>query len=561
MVRATGRPNRGSSGVAAAAAAALGAVALAVAMAGRSASAAETPSSAETATSDCTSMDLVNHNITDYIRWSNMSDRLYLENGACVTLTDIYESRSDGTENKGPLYPFDETTLSTTNTITGSWYLESSLYITEGSKLTVQGKSKGGDCDHLLLASSPEKFINLRAHGGDIMLDGTHVESWDLAARTVDENNEDGRSYLSAISEVITDSTETCDGVAKNDMGEARMDIIDSEVNHLGWYDSESYGISYKVRGFCKDLSNPELFDAVSVTGDILGSDIHDNYFGHYSYGHQGGNWSHNKMHDNIGYGFDPHDDSDYITIHNNEVYNNGWHGIIASKRCDHVSIQNNHVHDNGHINEAGQRTGNGIMLHRSSDYGTVKNNVIHDNMDSGVALYESSYCAVSDNKIYGNKNGIRMSLGSSDNLFYENDIIVNGPDANYAIYLYQGHDIPDVSDGRPRNNHIFDNSLISDNEVVKMLNSDDTAFEGNVVYGRVSRFKDSFNTLWKGNFIEDGIHDYKLELMSCFDPDSDIEEPETYEDVAALEEAETTAYSYSYSYDFDVSASGFFCA
>ncbi|CAN0548724.1 unnamed protein product [Ectocarpus sp. 8 AP-2014] len=25
--------------------------------------------------------------------------------------------------------------------------------------------------------------------------------------------------------------------------------------------------------------------------------------------------------------------------------------------------------------------------------------------MDSGVALYESSYCAVSDNKIYGNKS------------------------------------------------------------------------------------------------------------------------------------------------------------
>lgn len=70
------------------------------------------------------------------------------------------------------------------------------------------------------------------------------------------------------------------------------------------------------------------------------------------------------------------------------------------------------------------------------------------------------------------------MSLGSSDNLLYENDIIINGPDAKYAIYLYQGNDIPDVSDGRPRNNHIFDNSLVSDNEVVKMLNSDDTAFE-----------------------------------------------------------------------------------
>lgn len=64
----------------------------------------------------------------------------------------------------------------------------------------------------------------------------------------------------------------------------------------LGWYDSESYGIAYKVRGYCKDHSNPEIFDLVSVTGDILRSHIHHNYFGHYSYGHQGGDFSFNEV-------------------------------------------------------------------------------------------------------------------------------------------------------------------------------------------------------------------------------------------------------------------------
>lgn len=64
----------------------------------------------------------------------------------------------------------------------------------------------------------------------------------------------------------------------------------------LGWYDSESYGITYKVRGFCKDSSNPEVFDAVSVRGDILRSHIHHLYFGHYSYGHEGGNFSYNEV-------------------------------------------------------------------------------------------------------------------------------------------------------------------------------------------------------------------------------------------------------------------------
>ena len=33
-------------------------------------------------------------------------------------------------------------------------------------------------------------------------------------------------------------------------------------------------------------------------------------------------------------------DDSDFLTIHDNEVYGNGYHGIIASKRCNGVSIQ-----------------------------------------------------------------------------------------------------------------------------------------------------------------------------------------------------------------------------
>ncbi|CAN0464397.1 unnamed protein product, partial [Discosporangium mesarthrocarpum] len=118
------------------------------------------------------------------------------------------------------------------------------------------------------------------------------------------------------------------------------------------------------VRGFCKDKRNPEVFDFVDVYGNIIDSDIHHNYFGMYTYGHQQGNWSYNKMHDNIQYGFDPHDDSDYLTIHDNEVWGNGNHGIIASKRCNNVSIQNNHVYGGDNA---------GIFLHRSSDGAIVK--------------------------------------------------------------------------------------------------------------------------------------------------------------------------------------------
>lgn len=57
-------------------------------------------------------------------------------------MTDIYESRMDGTGNKGPLFPFDEATKQTTDVVTGSWYLSSDLYIEDGSRLVVQGECR-----------------------------------------------------------------------------------------------------------------------------------------------------------------------------------------------------------------------------------------------------------------------------------------------------------------------------------------------------------------------------------------------------------------------------------
>lgn len=48
-------------------------------------------------------------------------------------------------------------------------------------------------------------------------------------------------------------------------MGEARMDVIDSEIGHLGYHESESYGLVWKV----KDLSS-ELRACVANTALVL---------------------------------------------------------------------------------------------------------------------------------------------------------------------------------------------------------------------------------------------------------------------------------------------------
>ena len=71
-----------------------------------------------------------------------------------------------------------------------------------------------------------------------------------------------GRSYISAVSERITDNNEKCDGKAKKSMGEARMDIEDSEMAYLGYFGSESYGLTWKVRAYrqlLESLQNEQM--------------------------------------------------------------------------------------------------------------------------------------------------------------------------------------------------------------------------------------------------------------------------------------------------------------
>ena len=86
----------------------------------------------------------------------------------------------------------------------------------------------------------------MRGHGGSLYLEDTIVTSWDTTAKAPQEVYEDGRSFLNCVSEKLTG--ETCDGAAKDEMGECRMDLINSEIGYLGWFDSESYGITWKVR-------------------------------------------------------------------------------------------------------------------------------------------------------------------------------------------------------------------------------------------------------------------------------------------------------------------------
>ena len=248
-------------------------------------------------------------------------------------MTDLYQMRveSDGWTPKGPIYILgdDNEVLLQPTAFTGKWLITSELHVRTGSVFYCRGKGSeegDGDCDELRIQSTGETdFHEIRGHGGSLYFENTIVTSWDTPNRKPQEVYEGGRSFLNCVTEYESD--ETCVGQPKNDYGWCRMDIIKSEMGYLGFFDSESYGLTWKVRGFCADKSNPEVFDTSNVFGDIIDSDIHHMYYGMYSYGHQGGVWTNNYMHDNHQYGFDPHDDSDYLVIAYNKVYNNVNHG------------------------------------------------------------------------------------------------------------------------------------------------------------------------------------------------------------------------------------------
>ncbi|CAN0343007.1 unnamed protein product, partial [Ectocarpus sp. 12 AP-2014] len=196
--------------------------------------------------------------------------------------------------------------------VTGHWLIEADLYVTNGVTLQLHGSASGGDCDALRIKSTDTEFFNLRGHGGSLDFLDTNITSWDT------------------------------DLAVPNVRASGDYNSVDDDA------DPRSY---IRCEGSARTRATPR-----SST----------------RYGHLGGLWTGNLMHDNEWYGFDPHDDSDYLTIHNNLVWNNGKHGIIASKRCNHVSIQNNEVWNGG-------STAAGIFLHRSSDSAIVTGNHIHD--------------------------------------------------------------------------------------------------------------------------------------------------------------------------------------
>lgn len=317
----------------------------------------------------------------------------------------------------------------------GVWQANASLFLSRGVTLTVAAPAVTwlklrSQADDITLASeeSPynyHSFTTLRTHSGAILIDGVRITSWDPAANTYDLDAKNGRSYL----------------LAKYD---ARMDIRNAEISYLGSADGESYGISWRDTN---DGDAPDVLRA-RVTGEVINSTFSHNYFGIYTYQASNMLFRGNKFHNNISYGFDPHDFSNNFLVENNEAFENGNHGFIISRGCNNFVFRGNKSYNNRYTVDDSDRNAHGFMLDPGSPnsrYPQVPsfNNLLEGNEAWGNDGYGLRVLGSNDNTIKGNifrdnLQGITLERGSTGNSIEGNTITGNTLN---GVFLFGGAD------------------------------------------------------------------------------------------------------------------------
>lgn len=341
------------------------------------------------------------------------------------------------------------------------WHAKATIFLSNGVTL----KLDKNEVTWLKLESNKKGFVMLRSLDSDIIINGVKITSWDSEKNDYDKTLADGRSFV-----MVKDN--------------ARMDIYSSELSYLGYPTASDisvspYGVSWKL--------NKLKLKKTLLTGEVINSKFHHNYFGAYTYGATGMLWRGNEFYENIRYGLDPHDDSNGFLVENNIARDNGAHGIIFSKRCMYNTVRNNISYNN---------KGHGIMLHETSDFNVVENNILTGNT-SGVALYHSNNNIVRDNTIKDNRHGIRANESSNNNIVQNNSITAS---KLYGIYFYDKAD----------NNSILNNTFEYNNVGIYIKSDSNIISKNYLINNAVGVYfqdKASNNSLTDNQIKQSGIY------------------------------------------------------
>jgi len=373
-----------------------------------------------------------------------------------------------------------------------TWELDADLVVQNGAGLVLHGRAAGGDVDVLRLRSAADAVKThvsaITAQYGDLDLDGVTVTSWDPGAQAPDTDpglpanapaGARGRAFMRALSYL--------DGSTPR---ESRLDIANSDLSYLGWYDAESYGIAYKARG-C-DADHLSACAVLTVSGSERNSRFHHNYMGTYVFGGHRLAFTGNEYDHNVMYGLDGHDDSDNLVITHNHFHDNGDHGFICSRRCDHLDIENNESDNNGippfafpDDQDTSDNQVHGIMLHRGVTDSVVAGNYVHDQPNgAGIAVFDCTGDVIQNNTVTRARYGLRFTVGATGTRILGNTVTSSG---KYGVYTYRGTDTPHYStaSGRPTNLYFAGNTIDAGTGIAAQINdADGTTFAGNTITG-----------------------------------------------------------------------------
>ena len=210
--------------------------------------------------------------------------------------------------------------------------------------------------------------------------------------------------------------------------------LVGSELSHLGYDKSKSYGVSFSATGeaVLEQIHNApapyhfEVDHAAWPVGWMSHNQMHNNYMAFYSYEAMDTALVGNTITDSIIYGFDPHDRSTRLLMADNHITGTRErHGLIISREVNHSWILRNYL-------EGNERSG--IMLDRSSTNNVVAYNESFDNGTDGIALYESQ-----DNLIYGNHVRGNAQSGILLRNSWNVDVVGNTIESHsrYGLYGY----------------------------------------------------------------------------------------------------------------------------
>ncbi len=355
------------------------------------------------------------------------------------------------------------------------WQLNGNLLIGEGVSLTLspatgvnelrlRSDSNGGvassSVDEIdsIAAISYKTFVYLKTESGIIVIDGVKIQSWDPATNAPDSNYSNGRAYLLA-------------------KFAATLKVYNADIGYLGSADGESYGISWR------DDDGGGNVLRTRVTGEMINSKVHHNYYGIYTYQAQNMVFRGNEFYSNVRYGFDPHDYSHHILVEDNIARDNGAHGFIISRGCNNFIFRNNKSFNN---RDPGANLAHGFMLDPggagidkpqvSSSNNLFENNEAYGNEGYGMRILGSGDNEIRNNYFHHNDTGMTIdgmgvASASDQNFIHDNRIEEN---TKAGIFVREANQ-----------NRILNNSIkLNLGDGIDMRKSNANEFTGNTLLG-----------------------------------------------------------------------------